>query len=577
MRKLVVIVLIAAALALGLWWFLGRDGAGPLAGGIAADAPLDFAPADTPYVFANIEPLPEAERRRWMEQMDGVATIWRTQLDSMKTRMALDADPDMAHLTKWLDALEAEFADKTPEQVMATLGTRADGLFAMYGIGLAPVVRMEIADPDALRATVARLEQRTGDTFPAATLGDVGYWYFDIPDTTLRLIAAIHGKHLVLTTGPATDEAALRSLLGLERPSRTLRDSGTLQALNKTYGYLPIGSGYVDSARIADVLTSPATPLETALLATTGITKPTVDPACKTEAALLATLVPRFSGGYTRLEAGHMDMVSRIDTLPSVATDLQSLRTPMPGPRAGNTSVFDVGFGFKAASLPAVLNRWADAAQAQTFACPQLTWLNDTATELRTGASNPGIYTMAPVFSAVRLLVTRADLQSLQSGAPDGSAQLLIASGNPAALLSMAQTFAPEVSAMNLQPDGKVVALPTLAAAPLPLPVFASMNPQLLALGVGADQETALASAMTLDTNWQPLMVYGVDGSFYAEFMQFGMAQAALAATTDEERKDAEEMGALMREIYGKWIKRIDVTVDVDNHGLVIEQKMQMP
>lgn len=577
MRKLVVIVLVAAALALGLWWFLGRDGAGPVAGGIAADSPLDFAPADTPYVFANLEPLPEAERARWMSQMDGLSAMWRAQIATMRTKIAADPKPEAQQFLRWVDAVEAEFADKTPEQVIAALGTRIDGVGAIYGIGLAPVVRLELADPDALRATVTRLEQRTGTTFDTGTIDGHFYWYADLPETTLRGIVAIQDKHLVATVGPATDEAALRTLLGIDRPARTLRDSGALQALNKTHGYLPIGGGYVDTARIADVLTSPATPLETALLAAMKVEKPAVDASCRTEAALLATLVPRFSAGYTRIDGGHMDMVSRIETLPAIAADLQTLRTPMPGPRSGEGSLFDFGMGIKLAALPAILNRWADAAQAHTFACPQLAWLNDTATQLRTVSSNAGIYTVAPMMSSMRLLVSRADLQAIQGGDVDGSARLLIASGNPAALLSMAQTFAPDIAAMGLKPDGKVVPVPPIAAAPLPLPTFAAMSPNVLALGVGADQEATLGDALVLDESFQPLMVYGVDGAFYAQFMQFGMAQAALAATTDAERAEAEEMGRMMQEMYSKLIKRVDVVVDVDQHGLLFEQKMQTP
>lgn len=582
MRKLVVVLIVVAVLAVGAWWFVGRNGAalpgaGIGGGTIAADAPLDFVPADTPYVFANLEPLPAAERARWMGQMDGVAAMWKSQIAVMKARLAEEDEPQAQDMARWVDALDAEFTGKTVEQVIAALGASLEGHGAFYGVGLAPVMRSELADPDALRATIARLEQRTGDTLDTATLDGVGYWYVAIPETTLRLIFAIQDKHLVITLGPGADDVALRTLLGIDRPASTLRDSGALQALNAKFGYLPVGGGYVDSARIADLLTAPATPLETALLSAMKIEKPALEAACKSEAALLATLVPRLSAGYTRIADGHMDMVSRIETLPKIAADLQTLRTPMPGPRIADGALFDFGLGLKVGALPAVLNGWADAAQAHTFACPQFANLNAFAAELRTASSNAAIYTVAPVFSAMRVMLTRIDLDSITAGTPDASGKVLISSGNPAALLSMAKNFAPDIASLDLQPDGKVVAIPTLAANPLPLPLFAAMSPQVLAIGVGADQQAALGSDLALDATFQPLLVYGLDGGAYAQFMQFGMTQAAAAATTDAERKEAEEMGAMMQELYTKWIKRIDVTLDVDQHGLVFDQRMQMP
>ena len=581
MRKLVAVLVVVAVLAAGLWWFLGRDGASlpgsGVGGSIAANAPLDFVPADTPYVFAKLEPLPEAERKRWMGQMDGIAAMWKSQIAIMKARIGEDADPEAQQLQRWLDALDAEFTGKSVEQVIASLGASLEGHGAFYGVGLAPVMRSELADPNALRATVARLEQRTGDTLDTATIDGITYWFVAIPDTTLRLIVAIQDKHLVVTLGPGADDAALRILLGIERPGSTLRDSGALQALNAKFDYLPVGGGYIDSARIADLLTAPATPLETALLAAMKVEKPAVEAACKTEAALLATLVPRMSAGYTRISDGHMDMVTHIETLPKIAADLQTLRTPMPGPRIADTALFDFGMGLNVGALPAVLNAWADAAQAHTFACPRFVDLNDTATQLRTASSNAGIYTVAPVFSSMRVMLDRIDVESMTAGTPDASARILISSGNPAALLSMARNFAPDLAGLDLKPDGKVVAIPTLAANPLPLPLFAAMSPQVLAIGVGADQQAALGEGLTLDPAFQPLLVYGVDGAAYAQFMKFGMAQAAAAATTDAERKEAEEMGLMMQEIYAKWIKRMDVSVDVDAHGLVIDQRMQMP
>ena len=579
MRKILAVVVVLALLAAGVWWFT-RDGGLPgTSSAGSADSPLDFVPADTPYVIALLEPLPAAERERWMSALDGMSAMWRMQIEVLRKKLGEDADvdADAKRILAWVDAIEAEFAGKTFEAAAADIGASMEGRSALYGIGLAPVVRGELADPDKFRAAIARIEQRAGETIPKAAIDGIDYWYVDLPETTLRVLLAIQGKHTVLTVGPSTDDAALRTLLGLDRPAKSLRDNGALQALNKQFGYHPLMSGYIDTVRVADLLTSESSPVEAALLEAMKIEKPAIDATCKTDAQVLARLMPRISMGYTKLDGGHMDTVTRFETLPRIATDLMTLRTPMPGGAAPAGAILDFGIGLKAAALPALLNGWADAAATHTFTCPQLVDLNSTAEQFRTAASNPGIYTVAPMASALRVIATRVDMESLQSGTPDVSAKALIASDNPAALLSMAKTFAPDLASFDLKPDSAVVPLPTLASNPLPLPVFAAMSPQVLALGVGEDQQATLAGDLSLDPTFQPLLVYGFDGMFYAQMMRFGMDRAALAATSDEEREEAQRMGQMMEDLYGKWLKHTTVTIGVDEHGLVFGQTMVMP
>src|SRR5690606_32966346 len=146
------------------------------------------------------------------------------------------------------------------------IGLDTQALSAVYGVGLVPVARLTLADPAAFRAFVARLEQRSGETLPTGRVDDVDYWQLTSAEAPLRGVFALHGNHLVATIAPVGDDAALRSLLGIERPANALRDGGELAALNARYGFSPYASGYVDSARIVALLTSPATPLENAFL-----------------------------------------------------------------------------------------------------------------------------------------------------------------------------------------------------------------------------------------------------------------------------------------------------------------------
>src|SRR5690606_28660213 len=45
------------------------------------DAPLAFVPADTPWLFANIEPVPEAVRSRYEQQMQAAWPVMLGMFD----------------------------------------------------------------------------------------------------------------------------------------------------------------------------------------------------------------------------------------------------------------------------------------------------------------------------------------------------------------------------------------------------------------------------------------------------------------------------------------------------------------
>src|SRR5690606_15216762 len=113
-------------------------------------------------------------------------------------------------------------------------------------------------------------------------------WRFPIPETPIEAVIAILGDHLVFTLAPLDDAAALRQLLGLERPARSLADSGELQRLNQAEGFSGYGSGFLDSARLLALFRAPATPLETAFLSQFEIEKPTLPAECEADLDLIA-------------------------------------------------------------------------------------------------------------------------------------------------------------------------------------------------------------------------------------------------------------------------------------------------
>lgn len=572
MRKLLIVVVLVAVVAAGV--FLWRRGTPPgdVAGAGDADSPLAFVPADTPYVFANLEPIPRAVSERWMTQMNLAASLWQVQITQAIRKIETDR-PDAEEL-KWLRAANAELEGKSVAQVFEALGYDLQAKFAFYGIGLAPVMRLTLADPDKFRAFVARIEERGGQALPRAKLGDLEYWNFTSPEAKVRGVVALQGNQLVLTFAPPNDDAALRILLGVERPAQDMRNGAALIALNKQFGYLPSASGYLDTKRVVAQFTAAPTALETAFLTAFGIEKPATDAVCAGEYAALASAMPRLSLGYTQLDAQRMDVVARLETSPAIAKDLMELRAPMPGLAQVKDAPLNFGLSLRIGALPNVVGKWASAVAAAPWKCPALAELNAGFAQSRDQLMNPAVFAAAPVFHGFHAIATRIDMKNSMAGTPDFGGKLLIGSPDPNALIGMAKSFVPQLATMTLKPDGKVQPLPALPNVPADLPTFVAMTPGVLGLAFGQGEDADLGEYLTSDPTQQPLLVLGYSGALFADFTQSMLEQAA-KEQDPAQRAEQEQAAKMMAQIYAH-IRRADIRVEFSESGIEMHQSAEL-
>src|SRR5690242_19779235 len=163
-------------------------------------APLSFAPADTPYLYANFKPLPDDVRQAWNKHANAMfsysADSYRKLANLVRTK-----SPEAA---AELDAVSAELAKaKSLQQFSKETGISQQAHYALYGIGVAPVLRIELADPAAFLAFNERIEKRIGHPFKTAMLDGQKYSVNAYGSDKLRWLAAIEGNQVVMTVAPA--------------------------------------------------------------------------------------------------------------------------------------------------------------------------------------------------------------------------------------------------------------------------------------------------------------------------------------------------------------------------------------
>lgn len=466
------------------------------------DAPLAFVPADTPYVVANLDIMDDGTRAALLAQADAQLPSNLAQLDAAADRLAAK-DPEGARL---LRALRAEFNGKTVETFAQGVGLDLKGYSALYGLGLAPVLRFQLSDPKAFEGFIGRLEAAYGKKLDLANADKQSYRKYVFAASGTEMILAMVDKQAVAALLPAdASPALLRQALGLDRPQKNLQDDGRLATLAKAKGYQKWLVGDLDLTRALPLAVSGKDPLFGAIQkahaeaesAKTG--EPVANqlqssPSCATDAARIAARVPTLSFGYTQLDAKHQDVRFDVALAADISKAFASLKVELPGLGRSGAAPFDLSIALPVAQLRTFWMAQADAVAATPFTCPSLTDLNDSFAKLGPAMQKAAI----PPFGD--MLGLRIALDSLvpgqNSGLPTFSGRLVLGTNNPAGLLAMGQMMVPALTQLKPANDGTPVPLPKDMTSMLGQPGWLAMSDKALALGVGAGEDAKLADTL---------------------------------------------------------------------------------
>ncbi|MEP7097714.1 MAG: hypothetical protein ABI748_08635 [Dokdonella sp.] len=526
--------------------------------------PLGFAPAETAFVIANIDSAPEAFTARWSQQMKDVWPLITRIYEPLITEVAKKDSATAQVLHAVLDEVSQR---DTPEK-WREIGFSTTAHGAIYGVGLVPVVRIELADPDAFRAMIARVEQKGGAKLGTARIGDQDVWTFG--QAPAQGLLAIERNHLVLTVVPTqADEALKRRVLGLDRPQKSLADSGALVDFNKQRGYLPYGSGWIDTRRVVALYNDD--PAIAAFAQAFGSAPPKLDMACRSEFEALAAQAPMFALGYTALDANQMTFHGRLDLAPALAKSLSALPGSMPA--ASVTSLLDMAFALPILRGRDFLVAQADALAKSPFTCATLVPLNQKMADMR-GKLEQMIPPPLADLIGLRVSVSRFAWPA-SAAIPDVSASVLISTANPAFLTNLAQVSVPALAQLKLEPNGHPVAIPSNAipGAPANVSLHAAMSANMLGVSVGTDEAPRLGKAVTA-ASAAPGVLFdmSLSGEVYT-LMADGIGR--LADKIPDAQREQVQGSRELYAMYAKWFKRIVARMTLTNDGIELFESVQ--
>ena len=536
------------------------------------DAPLAFVPADTAYVYANLEPLPSAVTDLWSRRMQQYwPTLFGTYDELLQQAASEKTDAQSQRWIKVARVLLDELKTHDSWDKLRQIGLKPDGHVAMYGIGMVPVLRMELGDPAAFKAEIASIEQKTGEKLPLAKTGTQEYW--QLGNDKLAAAVAIEGTHLVVTMLPPNAGDALKqSLLGLTRPAQNLASTGALQTLAKQYGYSQYGEGYIDFVRLTERLTSAPSGTDAEFAKAMGLAENTTDAACRSEFLDIARKFPRFVIGAEELSAQRMRIGAQMEIESALAQQIAASIGAAPGTGAPGEGVMDFSLALPVLKLKDFWLKQTEAVAAKPFACASLAKLNDGFRQSRAAID----ITVPPPFSDAVGMRFTLDKFSLDAAgkAPDVSGKFLFASNNPVAAVAMAQLAVPGLANIKLVADGKAVALPPgTVPGPSAPPLYVAISDKAIGVAAGADEAAALESYLHAPPASEAvfLRMY-FSGKLYRLLAEsFDKLAAAMPA---KERTRFEQQKKMFG-LYEQALRAVEITFTATPTGIALHETIE--
>ncbi len=540
---------------------------------------LQYVPADTPYVFASTEPMPDSLADKLEPTIDEVLEAYQRIIRHAMAEelVELSAEEDGAEKAEKLQALVDEVLSLMSIKGIRDAGIERDAAFAFYGNGLLPVVRLELSDAATFDAAIARIESKAENQLSVGDLKGEEYKYLDVEE--VRLMIATLDDQAVITVAPVEfDDEQLARVLGISKPARTLADSKDLETLAEEYGFSNYFTGYVNSELIANAFLGNATGLDQDLLATFDYDISELSDSCKAEFLGLAGIAPRMVFGYKDMNDEYIDSVFVIELREDIAKGLTTIPRPVPGLGQDFGGLMSFGFGVDLLKAREFYEARLDALEAEPFECDKLSSLQGFAAMGRQALSQP----VPPVvysFQGIVAVISDIEGMDLAKQQPPESmdASFLVAIENAEALVAMGAMMDPQLAAMNLQPDGKPVKLEMAQIAEIADEAYAALSDNALAVAVGEGSEAKAAELLVAESKEPaPLFSMTMDTASYYGLIGDAMMHSEPKEGEEETplavRTALKDVMTLMGQVY----RRMALDVTLTPKGIEMHSRLML-
>lgn len=496
---------------------------------------LNRVPADTPYVLASGEPVSEAVSEAWAERFRPAIDIARQQFN--QTIKEIEAENPA--LASQLSAIVDELLTLAEKDEREKIGVTREDRVVIYGNGLMPVVRMTVSDPEAFRAFLTRIGNKSGIGMGSTTYE--GQQVSRLAMDPAVVLGALQDGVLSVGVSTLDGEQAMKDhLFGAQISGETLADSGAMTALIEQYDFMSAGAGYLDvPGLLRRIIGDGDVP---GLLDQFDVVPQELTPACRTELVSLAGKAPRLVFGYKEMTESVMDMRTVLELEPAIAEDMTGWTVPVPGLGAPSDARYAFGMSLDGTKAAQTVKGWLATAGERDFQCGFLaeTPWKESATKIN----------VAPLYmvgnpKGFLFQLNELEIRDIEARDFTASASAVAVFDNAQTLAGMVRMMAPQLQTMEIPTDGTPVQMPAEATGDLDQPIWFASTETTLAMALGDGAEGRVGEAMNAEApSPAPFIHFDFDAGWLynmlADWMPRIAREAKAAKQAAEQAQDVE-------------------------------------
>ena len=457
---------------------------------------LDFVPADTVLFAGALEPKP-------IKDYLAIAANYSTAEDIQQIENLYDLSEDSSPAKQFFFSLLTEYQAliSDPEQMIKTFGLGSTVRSYGYTLGLLPVVKIEIANPQAIWDLLDKHELETGFLHEEGTLKDITYRSYRVTspedETQLDIIIAQKDGFLTITinTELLNSNELLAMALGLEKPAVSLTDSGTISDIAKKHNFSQQGIGFLNHVAIIEGLTGAKDSLLAEQLATLSEQNNNESftalhsQVCQEEYATIAEHWPRTAFGYTQMDVTPEEVTIGLSYVIEsknqvILSALQSLRGFIPSyTQDFDNNIASASLGLNINELSGSLTTIWNDLQTPTYQCQPLATMQAQISQAGQSIGMLGMATnMAAGVKGISAALFDYEVSEDLNGKPllaSLDALISLHADNPETIFNSVKMFSPDLQQVQLTTDGNTIPLNEI----VPIDPALNINPQIAIKG----------------------------------------------------------------------------------------------
>lgn len=529
---------------------------------------LAYVPADTAYVYADLEAIPKEIMDAYRLRAQPILNVVSNKINEFQTEYEKGKYEDN-EIARFATAVLDELGGNLNAESLPKLGISMQNHHAFYAMGVFPVIRLELSDAQELRTAIARIEAKMGFEMPVKELNGTSYWH--ISEHGFGLYIAILDQQLAFSAFPiSAEDSLLAALLGQEMPTISMASTNALAIMNSEKGYTGYGSGILDIQKLTNEMLNPDSATHTYLGPDIDLDfdPATMDAVCIAEIKSMVAKAPRITAGTTKLSANKIAMRYELEIESSLAAGLSALVSDTPAAEDGD-HLLSGSLAIQVGKLRSFVLEKVNAIVASPYQCEMLQELNQNAAELVTQLNIP----MPPMVNNLLGARIRLDEFDPHGEIPQGEGLLAIHVDKPEMFVGMASMMVPGFDDLDLANQSEPVRIPAEILHMDGFDVFALMSDNAIGASIGEQHAKDLGKFMSAKSR--------NNGTFFS--VSYDMAkQFEIHAAMSEKplitpagyQSPHDELSEAVRQTYTSIFDRSRVDMRFTGEGLVIDSSI---